>query len=226
MGKHDEEKPDDEFKQDPAPHFVNPDTRRNIKSRTRATRASSHVTTDVASIANAIAKAHEGGGSTARLQTDVLVNALDAAHKTIKQKDDLLSEKDVKIQKLIDQLAKAAEANVTQQLLEGKARLEETNSREMHESIRTAIRALGPAALPIVQRVMPYLLPSAGDVADKGDKDPRSCAIRVFAKLQDGSAESTQLLGILEMFAGDDWHGLLMFLATIANAPASAPATH
>jgi hypothetical protein len=227
VGKRDDEKTDEDLKPDPESRFIDADRRRNISQRTKTKRSSAHQSLDIAALGEAFASAHEKGASTSRAQTDVLVDALEAAHKTIKAKDDLLTQKDEVIQKLIAKVASAAEANITSMMLDGKARLDETEAREKWLSIRTAITTLGPGFAPIIQRVTPLLLPAAGDAADKGDRSPRSCAIRVFSKLQDGSAESMQLVGILEMFAGDDWPGLLLFLAEIANAPApSAPATH
>ena len=199
--------------------YIDPDKRRNVASTTRTRTSSESRTFDLAAIIGAVTTAHEKGQASASKTVDTLQHSLDAAHATIKAKDALIDEKNDKIDKLIGQLAKLAEANVTQQLLDGQARLNETKVHETHESIRTAIKSIGPAVAPIMARVTPLLLPALGDLADKGDKSPKACAIRVFAKLQDGSDVSQKLVEIIQEFAGDDWTGMLMFVAEMANAP-------
>jgi hypothetical protein len=229
MGK--DKKGDSESTLEPTPlasASIDPDARRNISARSSSrTRSNSQsVSIDFAKIGEAFGVAHEKGASTARAQIDSLQRSLEEAHKIIGKKEDLIEDKNKKIDGLIGQLAKLAEANVTSQLLEGKARLDETKAHEMHESIRQVIKVFGPAAGPLVTRVGALLLPAAGDVADKGDKSPRSCAIRVFSKLQDGSEVSSRLVGILADFAEEDWPGVIMFLSDIANAPAKGEEAH
>ncbi len=199
---------------------VDADKRRNVRavssSRTRSRLDSTSTSISVGEIARAVGEAHAKGAELGNRTIDTVQGALDKAleHNAEITKHNI---------ELLKTLATVASQNVHYQLLQGQTQNRDTETHEMHETIRAGILAVGPAAAPFLAYVGRKFLPSGGDQADQGVKSPRAAAIRLFVALQDGSESSAHVLEILAMKAGDqDWPLVLSFLADLAAAPAPA----
>jgi hypothetical protein len=181
------------------------------KLRTESTSSSRMLTVDVASLARVLKEAYGEGAAESRQTIDTIRLSLTRAE----DRNDRLG---TKVEELTTRLMQVAEQNIALTLLEGQARLDQTKVRETHETLRSLIANVAPAAGPAVAALASKLTPLLGPIqVEPGDKTPKACGLRLIAKLQDGSEESVGALDILATLAGEDWPGVLQFLAELAS---------
>jgi hypothetical protein len=196
---------------------VDADKRRNIVAESKST----HTSISIEGLGRVIGEAYDRGG-----------NRMSGSFDALERHNGRLLDENEKLRRenfdLVTTLRTVAAQNVSLTLLEGQARNEDTRIREMHETLRASVKSLAPGVQPGFTYLLQKFFPTAGAAAANGERSPKGAALRLFAKLRNGSDLSSQMVSVLADFAGEeDWPLVLQWLMEQSEAPAKdAEAVH